>query len=97
MEEKKIFIQAFIKGYVTSNMQRFEKQDGKYLVKRVRCVSMEKIEHLAVLNAIRCLMTTRPYNGQNFTLGEILDALDKNSQEAQKIKEDLNKLPSWTS
>ena len=42
-------------------------------------------------------MYNRVINAENFSLGEILDALNKNDEEAKKIKEDLSKLPSWTS
>ncbi len=91
------FIVGFIRGYTESNLQRFEKNDGKYLLNKIKIVDYEKIKHLAELNAIRCLMYNRVINAENFSLGEILDALNKNDEEAKKIKEDLSKLPSWTS
>lgn len=95
--DRNSFVIGFIRGYTESNIQRFEKNDGKYILSKVKIVNYEKIKHLAELNAIRCLMHNRVYDDENFTLGEILDILGKNNEQAQQIKDNLAKLPSWTS
>ncbi len=96
-DEQKYFIIGFVKGYKSSNLQNFNRHDGKYLLTKIKNVNYEKIEYLAELNAIRSLMYNREYHGENFTLGEILDVLGKTNEEGVKIREDLTKLPSWTS
>lgn len=95
--DKKTFIIAFIKGYMACKLKKFENNDGKYILKRVKNMQYSQIERVAELNAIKCLMNNREYNNENFTLGEILNALEKTDQEAQKVKDDLSKLPSWSS
>lgn len=93
--DRKSFIIAFVNGYMECNLERFGKRAGKQMLKRVRGLEYKNIETLSEIKAIHALLYNNVFDGENFTLGEVLDALNKTDQEAIKIREGLDKIPLW--
>lgn len=93
--DRKTFIIAFIEGYAASSMHRFEAQEGKEMLKRAGLINHEKMQRLAEVNAIHCLLHDRKMEGENFTLGEVLDALNKTGEEADRITSALQNTARW--
>lgn len=93
--DKRTFIIAFVRGFKECNSERFSKNSGKQMLQRVRGVNQNSIDNLSEIKAIYALLYDRVFDGENFNLGEILDALGKTEKEAEEIRDKLNRVSSW--